>query len=351
MGGRSTTYVAAKHAQRVAGLALIDHSPENAPAGSKRVTQTVANTPERFASIEAAMRFFGLSHRQRFEAYLNADLSLKRDTYFRDQFRNPARPKLGVDLWQLIGEVRCPLLSMRGTRSDLYAAETVPKMKPPTRACRWSRSRRAQHRRREPAGLHRRLAAVPGRRGGEKPWIREALTTWPIVADDMPTAMDFYTRVMGFQLVHVRRVPYEQDAASRPTRTCATTSSTWATIRCSRSSSIPRGCPSSTATTSAACSTSLSTCRREVRRAHRAGEELPRRRRRPVALGARFWSAYLFDPFGIRLEFATDRSGAEHGVVESVLQSEDEARAELETLFSNPQEVQKWLRHMPSRKK
>ena len=129
MGGRSTTYVAAKHPERVAGLALIDHSPENAQAGSKRVTQTVANTPERFASIEQAMRYFGQSNRERFEAYLNADLSLKRDTYFRDQFRSPERPKLGVDLWQLLGEVRCPLLSMRGTRSDLYAAETVQKMK------------------------------------------------------------------------------------------------------------------------------------------------------------------------------------------------------------------------------
>jgi esterase len=129
MGGRSTTYVAAKHPERVAGLALIDHSPENAPAGSRRVTQTVANTPERFASVEDAMRYFGQSNRARFEAYLNADLSLKRDTYFRDQYRSPQRPKLGVDLWQLIGEVRCPLLSMRGTRSDLYAAETVQKMK------------------------------------------------------------------------------------------------------------------------------------------------------------------------------------------------------------------------------
>src|SRR5579871_273585 len=43
MGGRSTTYVAAKHAPRVAGLALIDYSPENAPAGTKRTTEIVAN--------------------------------------------------------------------------------------------------------------------------------------------------------------------------------------------------------------------------------------------------------------------------------------------------------------------
>jgi esterase len=133
MGGRSTTYVAARHPERVAGLALIDYSPENAPAGSKRVTQTVANTPDRFASIEDAMRYFGQSNRVRFENYLTPNFKLKRDTYFRDQFKKVLetgeRPKLGVDMWQLIGEVRCPLLSMRGTRSDLYAAETVQKMK------------------------------------------------------------------------------------------------------------------------------------------------------------------------------------------------------------------------------
>ena len=128
MGGRSTTYVAAKHPERAAGLALIDYSPENAPAGSRRVKQTVANTPDKFASIEHAMKYFWQSNRARFENYLTPDFRLKRDTYFRDQFRLPERPKLGVDMWQLIGEVRCPLLSMRGTRSDLYAAGTVQKM-------------------------------------------------------------------------------------------------------------------------------------------------------------------------------------------------------------------------------
>ena len=28
------------------------------------------------------------------------------------------------------------------------------------------------------------------------------------VTDDLPATMDFYTRVLGMQLVHVRRVPY-----------------------------------------------------------------------------------------------------------------------------------------------
>jgi catechol 2,3-dioxygenase-like lactoylglutathione lyase family enzyme len=67
----------------------------------------------------------------------------------------------------------------------------------------------------------------------------------------------------------------------------------------------------------------------------------------PLPLGGRFWSAYFLDPFGIRLEFATDRSGSGRSVIESVRQTEAEARAELETLFSDPKEVDKWLRHMP----
>lgn len=133
MGGRSTTWLAAKHPGRIAGLALIDYSPENAPAGSKRVTQVVAETPERFASIDEAMKYFNSTNRERFENYLTADLRPKRDPYFRDQFKRlletGERPKLGVDMWQLLGEVRCPILSMRGSRSDMYAAETMAKMK------------------------------------------------------------------------------------------------------------------------------------------------------------------------------------------------------------------------------
>jgi len=133
MGGRSTTWVAAKHPAKVAGLALIDYSPENAPAGSKRVTQIVASTPERFSSVDEALKYFKSTNHERFENYLTADFRLKRDTYFRDQFKRlletGERPKLGVDMWQLLGEIRCHILSMRGARSDMYAADTVEKMK------------------------------------------------------------------------------------------------------------------------------------------------------------------------------------------------------------------------------
>ena len=136
MGARSTICAAAKHPQRAAALALIDYSPENAPAGSKRTATTVAGVPELFKTVDEAMAYFKSKDRARFEAYLkpvDGGYVLKRDPHFRDQFRRlletGERPKLGVDMWQLLGEVRCPILSMRGTRSDMYAQETVAKMK------------------------------------------------------------------------------------------------------------------------------------------------------------------------------------------------------------------------------
>lgn len=137
MGGRSATYVATKEPARVAGLALIDYTPENAPAGAKRTTELVGNMPDSFPSMDAAIAYLGRKKpRERYEHYLKEDKGrfiVKRDPYFRDQFRKilatGERPKLGVDMWQLIGELRCPILSVRGTRSDMYAAETVQKMK------------------------------------------------------------------------------------------------------------------------------------------------------------------------------------------------------------------------------
>ena len=141
MGGRGAAYLAAKEPRRVAALALVDYSPENAPAGSKRVADTVAGVPALFPTVEEAMRHFkadpaDAAKRERFEAYLRkvtGGYVIKRDPHFRDQFRKileiGERPKLGVDMWQVLAEIACPTLVVRGSRSDLFAAETVAKVK------------------------------------------------------------------------------------------------------------------------------------------------------------------------------------------------------------------------------
>jgi esterase len=139
MGGRNAAYCAATSPARVAGLVLVDYSPENAPAGSKRVTDTIAGQPDVFASVDEAMRYFGVAvdspKRARFEAYLRpvpGGVQVKRDLHFRDQFRRVRetgeRPKLGVDMWQVLGRLACPTLVVRGERSDMFAPETVAKV-------------------------------------------------------------------------------------------------------------------------------------------------------------------------------------------------------------------------------
>lgn len=144
MGGRHCTYCAAENPDRIAGLVLVDWSPENAPAGAQRVTETVAGTPDSFASVDEAMRFFkvdpaspqGMQQRPRFEAYLKpvaGGFAIKRDPHFRNQFRRVLetgeKPKLGVDMWAALAKVACPVLVMRGARSDMFAAETVEKVR------------------------------------------------------------------------------------------------------------------------------------------------------------------------------------------------------------------------------
>ena len=143
MGGRSATCFTARHPDRVRGLVLVDWSPENAPAGSRRVAQTVANAPDVFATVDEAMRYFGADphspegadRRARFEAYLReipGGFAIKRDGHFKKQFQRQLEtgqpPKRDVDLWQLLGDVVVPTLVLRASRSDLFAPETLPKV-------------------------------------------------------------------------------------------------------------------------------------------------------------------------------------------------------------------------------
>ncbi len=83
-----------------------------------------------------------------------------------------------------------------------------------------------------------------------------------IVSDDMPTAMDFYTRVMGFRLVHARRVPYEAERWQPPYDNLRHYFFDMGNDSLFAIFEYPKGLPRQCATTSAACSTSPSTWRR-----------------------------------------------------------------------------------------
>ena len=136
MGGRNSLWCAAEFPTRVAGLVLGDYTPENAPAGSQRVARTVAATPDLFGSIDEAMQYHnaGPDQRPRFEAWLQrvaGGYRVKRDTYFRDQFRRALqsgqRAPLGVDLWGAVTRLKCPLKVIRGSRSDFFGEDSIAK--------------------------------------------------------------------------------------------------------------------------------------------------------------------------------------------------------------------------------
>ncbi len=143
MGGRNCTWCAAEYPDRVESLILCDYSPVNAAAGSNRVATTVAGVPDFFESVEDALAYFGKARdlaaddprRLRMEAYLkpvSGGFVIKRDPFHRERFRKvlggtPA--PAGPDMWAALARVRCPVLVVRGSRSDMFAAETVQKVR------------------------------------------------------------------------------------------------------------------------------------------------------------------------------------------------------------------------------
>jgi pimeloyl-ACP methyl ester carboxylesterase len=138
MGARNACYFASRRPRRVAALALVDYAPEYAGAGLLRAAESVAAVPDVFPSVDTAMAHFKAPReaRVRFAAYLlkvEGGYALKRDTWFRDQARRalaagaPAQPR--VDMWKALARLRLPTLVVRGTRSALFAAETVAKVK------------------------------------------------------------------------------------------------------------------------------------------------------------------------------------------------------------------------------
>jgi esterase len=137
LGARNAAYFASRNPRRVAGLALVDYAPEHAPEGVQRAAQSVAAVPELFASVDAAMAHFKAAkeRRVRFEAYLlkvEGGYAVKRDPWFRDQCRKllaGAEAKPRVDMWKALGRLQVPTLVVRGTKSDLFAAQTVEKVK------------------------------------------------------------------------------------------------------------------------------------------------------------------------------------------------------------------------------
>ena len=168
------------------------------------------------------------------------------------------------------------------------------------------------------------------------------------VTDDLPGTMDFYTRVLQLQLVHVRRVPFERDRGQPPYDNLRHYFFDMGNDSLLAFFEYPKGLARQNRDLPGGMQHIAFHVPRErfdcmVEHVKSCGVSVVG----PVPLGGRFWSAYFYDPNGIRLELATSLADERLTIVESVLQTEEEARAELETLFDDPQVVNAWLSKMP----
>ena len=170
------------------------------------------------------------------------------------------------------------------------------------------------------------------------------------VTDDLPATMDFYTRVLGMQLVHVRRVPYERDRGQPPYENLRHYFFNMGHDSLLAFFEYPAGLPRANRDLPGGMQHAafhVAPDRFDALIDHVKSCGVPVIG--PVSLGGRFWSAYVSDPNGIRVELATSRGPAHLGAVESVLQTAAEARAELATLFEDAGLVETWLQRMPLR--
>jgi catechol 2,3-dioxygenase-like lactoylglutathione lyase family enzyme len=168
------------------------------------------------------------------------------------------------------------------------------------------------------------------------------------VTDDLPATMDFYTRVMQMTLVHVRRVPFEQDRGQPPYDNLRHYFFDMGNDTLLAFFEYPKGLERANRDLPGgmqhiAFHVSRERFDRLVDHVKSCGIKVIG----PVPLGGRFWSAYFYDNNGIRLEFATSLADEKLGVVESVLQTDEEIKTELDSLFDDPKVVESWMKKMP----
>jgi pimeloyl-ACP methyl ester carboxylesterase len=143
MGGIISLMYAGGWPDRVERLVLNDIGPEINLAGGARIASYVGTAPERFNDLAEVAAYYRQTYppaaRLSEEALrefvkwtvkpaANGDgLVWKMDPAVRRPLRSPSQQRL--DLWVPYARIACPILIVRGAKSDILAAETVARMR------------------------------------------------------------------------------------------------------------------------------------------------------------------------------------------------------------------------------
>jgi pimeloyl-ACP methyl ester carboxylesterase len=137
MGALHAIHLAARHHERVRALVIVDAGVEPLPEGSERARRLLTERPPRFASRDDARAYLeatspGYSdavYRNRLEFAFRDDegeLIWRSDPHALAEIVR-GRP-LGPDRWEALGAIACPVLVVRGTRSNVLSAEVAQRM-------------------------------------------------------------------------------------------------------------------------------------------------------------------------------------------------------------------------------
>ena len=142
-GGRVCLATAGWNPQRAAALICVDFAPDLAPAGRRHVAERIGRQPDVFASVDEALAYHGHHDvpadsplRARYEEFLkrtDQGFQLRRDLHFRDNFKKALdagqSAPVPAFLWPMLSEMQLPTLIIRAAQSDMFAAETMDKVR------------------------------------------------------------------------------------------------------------------------------------------------------------------------------------------------------------------------------
>jgi len=136
MGGTHAIRIAATHPERVERLVVVDAGPEPMPEGSERARRLSLERPESFEYADEALAYLrrtspGYSE----EVYANRMRWLFREDAGDVVWRSSRGALASImssasrgDLWEALGKIQCPVLVVRGTRSNVLSADVAQRM-------------------------------------------------------------------------------------------------------------------------------------------------------------------------------------------------------------------------------
>jgi pimeloyl-ACP methyl ester carboxylesterase len=136
MGGTHAIRVAATHPERVTRLVVVDAGPEPLPEGAERARRLSLERPERFANADEALAYLYRTS----PGYADAVYANRLRWLFSEKdgglvWRSSHAALTSImtgarrgDLWDALRAIRCPVLLVRGTRSNVLSADVAQRM-------------------------------------------------------------------------------------------------------------------------------------------------------------------------------------------------------------------------------